>query len=135
MRRRGTALVALAACVAALTVTACGRDDFKNDPRPPPQAEISIQVSGDTLTVSPAEFGAGIANFTIVNLGDAPTGISIDGPTVGESDQVAAGTTTALKMEVETGDYEASASDTSADPFRFTVGTERESANNDLLTP
>lgn len=135
MRRRGRALVALAACLAALTVTACGRDDFKNDPRPPTPAEVSIQVTEDTLTVSPSEFGAGIANFTVINLGDAPTGVTIDGPTTGETAEVAPGTSTALKMEMKTGDYEASASDTNADPFRFTVGSERESASNDLLLP
>jgi hypothetical protein len=135
MRRRGRVPVALAAGLAAVTVTACGGDDYENEPRPSVPAEVGIQITGDGLTVSPAELGAGIANFTIVNLGDIPTGVAIDGPTVGESEEVAPGTSTALKMEMETGDYEASPVDGSAAPFEFKVGAERESANNDLLLP
>jgi hypothetical protein len=134
MRRRGRALVAVAACLAALTVAACGRNDFNNEPRPPLPAEISVQVSDDTMTVSPPEFGAGIANFTILNLSDAPTGVAIDGPVRGESDEIAPNTTAVLKLDLDQGDYRASASDTNAE-FRFRVGAERPSANNDLLTP
>ena len=135
MRRRGRALIVFAAGLAALALTACGRDDFENDPRPPVAAEISIQVTDDTLTVSPSDFGAGIANFTIVNLGDTPTGVAIDGPTADESASVEPGNSTVLKMEMEQGDYEAASLETNAKPFPFTVGTERESANNDLLLP
>lgn len=136
MRRRGRALVAVAACLAALTVTACGDDDFENDPRPPVPAEISIQVADDSLTVSPAEFGAGIANFTIVNLGAAPTAVAIEGPgTEEETEEVNPNTSTVLKVELAQGDYEASALDTDAAPFEFIVGPERESAKNDLLLP
>ncbi len=135
MRRRGRALVALAAGVAALTATACGSDDYENEPRPPAPAQVSIQITEDGLTVSPAELGAGIANFAIINLGDVPTGVEIDGPTVGETEEIPPGTSTALKMEMETGDYEASPVGGGAAPFEFTVGPERESAKNDLLLP
>lgn len=135
MRRRGRVPVVLAAGLAALTVTACGSDDFENEPRPPVPAQVSIQITDDGLTVSPAELGAGIANFAIVNLGDVPAGVEIDGPTVGESEEIAPGTSTALKMEMETGDYEASPVGGGATPFEFTVGPERESAKNDLLLP
>ena len=75
MRRRGRALVAVTAGLAALTIAACGGDDYENEPRPPTPAEISIQVADDELTVSPSEFGAGIANITILNIGEeAPPG-------------------------------------------------------------
>jgi hypothetical protein len=135
MRRRGRALVALAVAVASLAVAACGRDDFENNPRPPAAIPISVQVNDDQITVSPAEFGAGIADFTILNLGDLPTAIEIDGPTAGESDEIAPGTTGVLKMEMDTGDYEATALDLEAEPFDFVVGSERESSNNELLQP
>lgn len=135
MRRRGRVLFVFAAGLAALALTACGRDDFENEPRPPTPVEISVQVTDDSLTVSPADFGAGIANFTIINLGDTATGISIDGPTDDESPEIPPGASSVLKMEMKTGDYEASALDTNADPFPFTVGSERESSNNDLLLP
>ena len=135
MRRRGRALVAIAACLAALAVAACGRDDYENEPRPPTPAEISIQIAPDGLTVSPSEFGAGIANITIVNFSDVPNGVEIDGPTIGESPELAPGTTDVLKMEMETGDYEAILVDGDFKPFPFVVGPERESANNELLLP
>lgn len=135
MRRRGRAFVALAVAVASLALAACGRDDFENNPRPPAAIPISVQVNDDQITVSPAEFGAGIADFTIVNLGEVPTGIEIDGPTNGESDEIAPGTSGVLKMEMETGDYEATALDLDAKPFDFVVGPDRESSNNDLLQP
>lgn len=135
MRRRGRALVALVAGLTALAIVACGREDYANDPRPPTPAEISIQVADDGLTVSPSEFGAGIANFTIYNFGEFPTTVEIDGPTVGESPEIAPSTSAVLKMETEPGDYEAIALDSDLDPFRFVVGIERESANNELLLP
>lgn len=135
MRRRGRALVALAVAVASLAVVACGRDDFENNPRPPAALPISIQLNDDQITVSPAEFGAGIAAFTIVNLGEQPTAVEIDGPTTSESEEIAPGTSGVLKMETETGDYQATALDLDAEPFDFVVGPERESSNNDLLQP
>jgi hypothetical protein len=138
MRRRGRALVAVTVGLAALTIAACGRDDYENDPRPPTPAEISIQIADDGLTVSPSEFGAGIANFTIVNFGEEATKVAIHGPTPDLSERVAPGTSAVLKMEMESGDYEATAADldlADVPPFEFVVGTERESANNELLLP
>ncbi len=135
MRRRGRALVALAAGLATLTIGACGRDDYENEPRPPTPAEISIQIAPDGLTVSPSEFGAGIANITIVNFSEVANTVEIDGPTAEESPELAPGTSDVLKMETEPGDYQAILSDGDFKPFPFVVGPERESASNELLLP
>ena len=135
MRRRGRALIALVVAVGAVALTGCGRDDFENDPRPPLPAEVSIEIGEKEVIVSPAEFGAGLVNFTIANLGETEAAIAIDGPTTAESDEVAPGGTTILKTEVSTGDYEAEALGTDASPFEFEVGPERESAQDDLLLP
>ncbi|MBM3666039.1 MAG: hypothetical protein FJW90_00900 [Actinobacteria bacterium] len=132
--RRGRALIAVSVTLAAVGLTACGGEDFENEPRPPITLEVSIQVSNDDLTVSPAEFGAGIANFTVVNLGAAPTSVEVDGPTAGETPEIAPGTSGVLKMEMEPGDYEAIALDID-EPFAFEVGPAGESASNDLLLP
>jgi hypothetical protein len=118
-----------------MALTACGRDDYENEPRPPLAAEISIQMDDDDITLAPAEFGAGIANITIANLGRDESAIQIDGPTTGETDDIPPGTTTVLKMEMKTGEYEAIAPGLDAEPFAFEVGPERESANNDLQLP
>lgn len=133
-RSRGRALVVAVLGLAAL-VAGCGRDDFDNEPRPPVAAEVSIEIGEDAVTVSPAEFGAGLVNFTIANLGDVPASIAIDGPTVAESVEVAPAGTTQLKTEVVTGDYEATAEGSEAEPFDFEVGPERPSAQDELLLP
>jgi len=135
MRRRGRALVAFAAGLAALTIGACGGDDSDNEPRPPTPAEISVQIADDGLTVSPSEFGAGIANITIVNFSEVANAVEIDGPTAGESPELAPGTSDVLKMETEPGEYQATLLQGDFEPFPFEVGPERESANNDLLLP
>jgi hypothetical protein len=135
MRRRGRALVALVVTLAAIAVAGCGRDDFENEPRPPVPAEISIEVNDETVTVAPAELGAGIANFTIANLGSEPAQVEVEGPTVGESEEIAAGSVDRLKMELTTGDYEASVVEGAATPFEFEVGPERPSAQDELLLP
>lgn len=114
---------------------ACGGEDFENEPRPAVPAEISIQVSEQDVTVSPVEFGAGIANFTIANLGPTSTAVQIDGPTDGESEEIAPGNTGKLRLELATGDYEVMAAGSNADPFPFTVGPDRESGSDDLLLP
>jgi hypothetical protein len=131
-------LVAAAVGLAALTVVACGSDDYENEPRPPTPAEISIQVADDELSVSPSEFGAGIANITILNTGTEPTKVAIQGPSPGLSPRVAPGTSDVLKIEMDPGEYEATAADldlADVPPFEFVVGPERESANNELLLP
>lgn len=134
-RRRARGLVAVAVAAAAVTLGACGRDDFENEPRPPVPFDASVEISEEAVIVSPQKFGAGIATFTIVNLTDEPTVLAIDGPTVDESDEIPAGATAVLKTEVKEGDYEAEAEGTSATPFDFEVTTERESAQDELLLP
>ena len=138
MSRRGRALVASAAVLAALAIGACGGEDFENEPRPPTPAPVSIQIADDGLTVSPSEFGAGIANITILNTGEEATKVGISGPSPGRSPQIAPGTSGVLKMEMEPGEYSAVAIDldlAEVPRFEFVVGPERESSNNDLLLP
>lgn len=132
-RRR--ALLAAGVGLAALALTACGRDDFENEPRPPVPAEVNVKIGNGDVVVSPNKFGAGLVNFTIANFYDRPTVLEISGPTELTSDEVPPGGNTILKAQMETGEYEASAADVKAFPFNFTVGPERESGQNDLLLP
>jgi hypothetical protein len=144
-RRRGRALVAvpgsraalLIAVALVLTVIAagCGRDDFENDPRPPVPAEVTVKIGNGEVAVSPVEFGAGPTNFEIANFYDIATVLRIDGPSNVESDEVPARGNTSLKTDLESGEYVARVDAVGAKPFRFTVGPERESGQNDLLLP
>jgi hypothetical protein len=136
LRRRGRAqFVAAAVVVVALAMGGCGRDDFENDPRPPIPAEISVKIANDGVAVSPKEFGAGLANFTIANLTTRPGTLAIHGPVDADSDEIPAAGTGTIKVDMKTGSYEASASGIAVRPFSFTVGPERPSGQNDLLLP
>jgi len=134
-RRRARGMIAVAVAAAAVTLGACGREDFENEPRPPLPFDVSVELNEDEVILSPKTFGAGIATFTIVNLTDEPTSFSIDGPTVDESDEVPPGATDTLKTEVVTGDYEGVAEGNASKPFEFEVTAERESAQDNLLLP
>ena len=76
----------------ALVVAGCGRNDFKNDPRPPIPAEVSVKIASDGVGVSPKEFGAGLVNFTIANLTNQTGSLAIHGPVSATSDAIAPGT-------------------------------------------
>jgi len=135
VRERGRALVFAAALVTALAVAGCGSKDFKNDPRPPIPAEISVKIAKDGVAVSPREFGAGLVNFTIANLTTEPGTFAIQGPVDASSSEIPPAGTGTVKVEMKTGSYEASVSGVAARPFSFTVGPERPSGQNDLLLP
>jgi hypothetical protein len=135
LRRRGRALLISATLVMALAVVGCGRNDFKNDPRPPIPAEVSVKIAKDGVAVSPKEFGAGLVNFTVANLTMKPGSLSIQGPVDASSGEIPAAGAETLKVDMKTGKYEASANGLAVRPFNFTVGPERPSGQNDLLLP
>ena len=126
------AAVILAAAVIAV---GCGRDDFKNDPRPPVPDEVSVKIATSGVALSPKEFGAGLVNFTVANLTTDPGTLAIHGPVDAESHEIPPGGAETLKVEMKTGSYEASVSGIAVKPFGFTVGPERPSGQNDLLLP
>ena len=126
--------------VAAVLATAligagCGRDDFKNDPRPPVPAEVSIRIATSGVGLSPEKFGAGLVNFTIANLTTRPGTLTIHGPVDVDSNEIPPGGAETLKVDMKTGSYEASVSGIAVRPFSFKVGPERPSGQNDLLLP
>src|SRR3954471_12536076 len=134
-RERGRVLVFAAALVTALVVAGCGQDDFKNDPRPPIPAEVSVKIAKDGVAVSPREFGAGLVNLTIANLTTEPGTLAIQGPVDEDSSEIPTAGTDTVKVEMKTGSYEASVTGVAARPFSFTVGPERPTGQNDLLLP
>ena len=128
-------LIFAAALVTALVMAGCGQSDFKNDPRPPIPAEVSVKIAKDGVAVSPKEFGAGIVNFTIANLTTEPGTLAIHGPVDADSSEIPPTGTGTIKVDMKSGSYEASVSGIAARPFNFTVGPERASGQNDLLLP
>jgi hypothetical protein len=128
-------LVIAVALVTVVALAGCGQSDFKNDPRPPIPAEVSVKIARDGVAVSPREFGAGIVNFTIANLTNKPGTLAIQGPVNANSSEIPPAGTGTIKVEMKTGSYEASVSGIALRPFSFTVGAERPTGQNDLLLP
>jgi hypothetical protein len=138
--RRSTALrLSLPAGLAALAlaVAGCGAEDHANDPRPPKPIEVTAKVDNKQVVVSPDEFGAGLAIFTIANQSDSETTLTLDGPVEQESAPILPGNVTdTFKVPLETGDYKVSAgTDSTASPAQLRVGPERPSSQDDLLLP
>ena len=136
MSARGVAPAALCAvAVIAIGASGCGRDDFKNDPRPPVPAEIAVKIAQDGVAVSPKTFGAGLAVFTVANLTNQAGSLAIHGPVTAATSEIPPAGTGSVKVELKSGNYEASVDGIAVRPFQFTVGPERPSAQNDLLLP
>ena len=128
-------MLVAAALLGVLAVAGCGRSDFKNDPRPPVPAEVSVKISSQGVAVSPREFGAGLVNFTVANLTNETGSLAIHGPINATSPEIAAGDADTVKVDMKTGSYEASVNGFAVAPFGFTVGPERPSGQNQLLLP
>src|SRR3954469_24137132 len=130
LRERGRVLLFAAALVTALALAGCGRNDFKNDSRPPVPAEVSVKIAKDGVAVSPKEFGAGLVNFTIANLTTDTGTLAIHGPVDASSTEIPPAGTGTIKVDMKSGSYEASVSGVAVRPFSFTVGPERPSGQN-----
>ena len=114
----------------------CGRDDFKNDPRPPTPLEVTVEMTDKAVQVAPANFGAGLVNFVIANTSDNDAVFEIKGPVDERSSTIPARGNTVFKVQLKQGSYEASAHDSdTVEPAQIEVGPERASAQNDLLLP
>jgi hypothetical protein len=133
-RWRGTGV--LLAVVALVALGGCGRNDFKNDPRPPVPLEATVEITDSAVQVSPASFGAGLVNFTIANNSSGDAVFSITGKANATSEPIPANGNTTFKVPMTTGSYEAGVyRKASIKPAKIRVGAERPSAQNDLLLP
>lgn len=138
MGARTRRIAPLAASVAALAMSACGSDDFKNDPRPAAPIALSARISDQEVTVSPntaTSVGAGLATITISNQTADPTKLVLEGPTDESSAEIVPQGTGDMRLNLEEGDYTVSAADSSARETKLQVGPERKSSQNDLLLP
>ena len=134
-RARRAALAALGG-LAALPLAACGEDDYKNDPRAAASIQVAARVDAREIVVSPDRFGAGLVNFTVLNLSDSPITFTLSGPKEVATDEIPPGAPGDLKVELPEGSYEASAGDgSSAQPETVQVGPERPSSKDELLEP
>jgi hypothetical protein len=123
--------------VLALGGAGCGSDDHPNEPRPPTPFEVTAKVDEDQVVVSPSQFGAGLAVFTISNQSDDVVQVALEGPTEAVSEPIeAGGVTDGFKVPMEEGAYEVTAGeDSRAKPAELLIGPKRKSSQNKLLLP
>lgn len=138
MRRKGLRLVLAAGLAAlALGLAACGGDDHANDPRPATPFEVSAKIGDQEVILSPSEFGAGLAVFSISNQTDDVVQLVLEGPTDAASDPVeAGGVSDTFKVPLQEGIYEVSTGDDlGVRSAELVIGPERPSSSNELLLP
>ena len=123
--------------VLGLAAAGCGAEDHPNEPRPPKPIEITARVDDEVVDVSPAEFGAGLAVFTISNQSDQAVALTLDGPVAATSQQIEPGSVTDdFKVNLQEGEYEVTGGlESKAKPTELVVGPERPSAQDELLLP
>lgn len=135
--RRSAIAAACAFAVLGLTVVGCGSEDHPNEPRPPKPLEVTARVNDESVAVSPKEFGAGLAVFTISNQSEGVVELTLDGPVAATSQPIEPGSVSdEFKVDLQEGEYEVTgglASD--AKPDELLIGPERPSAQDDLLLP
>lgn len=141
-RRRAGALTAF--CAVGLLLSACGEDDFKNEPRPAVPKQLTGVITEEKVTVSPDEEGAGPFVITISNqteLAHTVTLESADGGTVREQvgpiNPLDTGT---IQRTLPTGEYTVKAGSERAvereiAPAVLRIGEDRKSGSDELLLP
>jgi hypothetical protein len=131
-------ILPLAAVAAALAISACGEDDFENNPRPPSPIQLNAVINDSEVKVSPstaAAVGAGLASFTISNQSTEPAALVLEGPSDEASDEIPPGGTGGMKVALEEGDYVVSTGISDLREGTLEVGPERGSSQNELMLP
>lgn len=124
------------AALAALALAGCGGQDYENNPRPASPLSVTAAIGEQRVSVSPSEFGAGIAVITITNLADEPETLVVEGPVTKSSRLIDPGDTADLKIDFKSGVYRAKAgANPEAKPQTIQIGPPRESAQDTLLEP
>ena len=128
-------------CAVALGATACGDDDFKNEPRAAVPIELSGVIKPSRLIVSPDGVGAGPVRITISNQTDQAHTVILGGGAVEERvGPVYPQDTATIQKTLERGRYELRAESEEATtpritPAELTIGPRRPESNDRLLLP
>ncbi len=143
-RRQQRAFTLLAACaVSAIVAGGCGDDeDYANQPRPPAPITVTAAITGRSVDVSPATFGAGPIVLIISNQTDESLKLTLETEDVASGPGVTASTdpidpagTSQIKADLREGSYTLKADGDGIKAASLSVGEQRPSAQNDLLQP
>jgi hypothetical protein len=140
---RAKALAVLGAVPFGLLAGGCSEeDDYANEPRPPTPIVVSASVSGENISVSPREFGAGPVTLIVTNQTDSAQEISLETDEIGggapgieqRSGPINPGDTASLKADLRPGTYKVGVSG-GGGSASLRVGDRRPSAQDELLQP
>ena len=144
MHRFNRARTLAFAIVLAGTVGSCGdEDDYANEPRPPSPIVVSAAVTDKSVSVSPKEFGAGPVNLIVTNQTERAQEITLETDEIGGSapgiqqstGPINPGDTASLKADLKQGTYKVGVDSQNIRAAALDVGSERPSAQNELLQP
>jgi hypothetical protein len=134
--------------IGAGALASCGDDDsgkYANAQRPPRPIVISASINDDSIRVSPKKFGAGPITLVISNQSTASQQVTLEtddqpgdpgpGAKAIETGPINPRETASVKGDVDEGTYTLHVGGDEIRAARVTVGTKRESSQNDLLQP
>ena len=132
-------LAVLATC--ALAISACGEEDFKNDPRPAVAVNLTGVIQPKGVTISPNGRGAGPFLITVSNQTDDPHTVTLEGSDVEETvGPIQPQDTATIQRTLGPGTYEVRAGSERAvqkeiPSFELKVGKARKSSADEVLLP
>lgn len=139
-----TPTLAALLCLALVALAGCGSSGgYANTPRPPAPANVTVAVTNSRVLVSPDRIGAGPVVLLVSNASSRSRDVIVDGASGGPACVSAPASTGPINPQgtarvsvgLVRGACTVSVRDGGAQPARLTVGSERTSAQADLLQP
>jgi hypothetical protein len=136
-------ITALTGVALATAVGGCGGgSDYANDPRPPTPINVTAAITGDKVTVSPGDIGAGPVVIIIANETQQAHRVTVETDELGASSggikqqtgPINPQGTGTLKLDMKTGRYTVTV-DGGISGARLKVGKDRPSSQDTLLQP
>jgi hypothetical protein len=144
-RRAARGLAAAGIALAAVGAGAgCGSGkDYANNDRPPSPINLTAAISSRSVSVSPKHFGAGPIVLIVTNQSSASQRLTLaTDETGGKEPGVSQSTgpinpqdTASLTVTLRPGSYVIKVADGGIRPAHLRVGSERDTAQNELLQP
>lgn len=130
---------------ATLLIAGCGSEDtdYGNEPRPPARITVTARIGDEGVSVSPRTFGAGPIQLVVSNQTDEAQELTLETDEIGGDDPgikqnsgpINPGDTASLQANLGRGTYRVGVDTRGIDATRLKVGSERPSAQNQLLQP
>ncbi len=128
-----------------LALSACGSEDFPNEPRPPLQLGITAVITEEQVEVSPNRFGAGPIMLTISNQTLNAHSVTLEGAerdseVLESTGPINPGDTATIQQTLEPGRYRVTAMSDQPDakrirPGNIVVGPPRPGTSDELELP